>query len=690
MKAARGSPRSTLLLAAMALAASSTLAWNPIRQEASAALRWDVSSAVVWNPDGGVLGSWSNATAVTEMDTGFGVWDAVGQTTINYAQGAQIVDGAMTPVDVTAANYAAVIALDNGQNPVVFDNDRQIFDMLGTPGAVLGFAGFLRTDGAGTITKGYAVMEGDWIDGDAGDGRETTLTIFRGAIVHEIGHFGGLGHSEVNGHLSVGLGACPPPTAVNFETMNPFGHDDAASLHHDDRIGISSLYPSASFINNRARIQGTLFGIDGVTGFDGANMILRVDTANCTSLYNNAQATQSGVNSGEDGGPGSYLFRGLTVPNTHTLEVAAVQGGGSYPIGGASPPSLPAPGEFYNGANESTFDPPDDPAEVGTLSVTTAGTTVSNVDVFLNAADGPAQLGDGADQLTVEDFDGQTPGPQQALIQDDDDFDTVFGFGGATATAWLSRFTPAAGQLPFRVDAVRVLWSNLDPSIVVGRSVELLVYVDAAGTGDPGNATHVALTTPNRTITALNTFVDYALAANDQDDLIVASGDVYLGFFDREGTAPSNDSIATADLDTAGGTSWVGFSNSTTAPSTFQPVTDFASDQTWMIRAIGANLPVAGSIRLSWGDPCNAQNVPGQDFAVYQGNISSLSGVQDHAPILCGTGFAKTVTLAPVDGNKFWLIAPLLSVLEGSQGAGTSSPRAPVSTCRTVQPGACP
>jgi len=370
--------------------------------------------------------------------------------------------------------------------------------------------------------------------------------------------------------------------------------------------------------------------------------------------------------------------------------VAGVEGGGSYPIGGTSPPALPGPGEFYNGANESTFDPPDDPAEVGAVSVTTAGTTVSDVDILLNASDGPGALGGGADALTVSVFDGQTPAPQETLVLDDGDLDTVFGFSGTFATAWLSRFSPSPAQLPFRIDAVRVLWSNLDPAIVVGRSVELLVLVDPAGTGDPGNATPVVLTTPNRTITALNTFVDYALTANDPNDLVVESGDFWLGFFDREGTAPSSDSIAAADLDTTGGTSWVGFSTTTTAPSTFQPVTDFVSDRTWMIRALGANLPAAGSIRLSWGEPCNAQSVPGQDFAVYQGNIASLSGVQDHAPILCGTGFAASVTLAPVAGNKFWLIAPLLSEREGGQGAGTSTPRVPLSTCETVQPGACP
>jgi len=44
----------------------------------------------------------------------------------------------------------------------------------------------------------------------------------------------------------------------------------------------------------------------------------------------------------------------------------------------------------------------------------------------------------------------------------------------------------------------------------------------------------------------------------------------------------------------------------------------------------------------------------------------------------------------PVVGDKFWLVVPLISTLEGSQGSGTSTPRSPMSTCRTVQPSACP
>jgi len=71
-------------------------------------------------------------------------------------------------------------------------------------------------------------------------------------------------------------------------------------------------------------------------------------------------------------------------------------------------------------------------------------------------------------------------------------------------------------------------------------------------------------------------------------------------------------------------------------------------------------------------------------------SIASLSGVQDHAPITCGTGLEHQYIPTPSGGNRFWLVAPLIPGTEGSQGTGSSTPRDPVSTCAPVSPGTCP
>ena len=397
--------RVALFLPVTVLLAGFALAWNPISVQSGGALRWDASAAIEWNPDGGVLGRWSNATATAEMGTALGVWQNVSTAVITYSQGTQIENTSGTPVDVDSSNYAEIINLP-GQNPIIYDNDRDIYDMLGVPDGVLGFAGVLRTDGAGTITQGFAVFQGDWIDDDTGDVGDVTDLVYQGVVVPEFGHFSGLGHTTVNRHLTSGIGSCAPTT--NFATMNPFIHSGASTTHNDDRAGISALYPTSGYAG-RASISGNLIGLDGVNGFDGANMILRQDTTSCSLIYSQVQAMQSGVNPGEDGGDATTNF------------------------------------------------------------------------------------------------------------------------------------------------------------------------------------------------------------------------------------------IAASDNDTVGeNTAFVGYSFDDNVPTSFVHITDPSvgapADRTWMVRAVGANLPPSGTIRLSWGEPCNADSVPGQDFAVYEGAIASLSGVQDHAPIACGTG----------------------------------------------------
>ncbi|UCF68696.1 MAG: hypothetical protein JSV80_05255 [Acidobacteriota bacterium] len=146
------------LLVMVAMLAAPVLAWNPLVRRSNGSLRRDTASAVVWNPDGGTLGKLSNAAAVQMVVDEIGKWQAVPIAVISYAQGGQIIDpDTGSPTDVTSANYNDVMNADNGQNPIIFDNDRDIFDLLGEPSGVLGFAGVLRASGT-TITKGYAVF----------------------------------------------------------------------------------------------------------------------------------------------------------------------------------------------------------------------------------------------------------------------------------------------------------------------------------------------------------------------------------------------------------------------------------------------------------------------------------------------------------------------------------------------------
>ena len=134
-----------------------TLGWNPLFPPTS--FRWSTAGPVVWNPDGGPLGMLTNGEAVSDIAAAFDTWQNVGTASITFTQGPQIVNGSGTPVDVTSANYAQIVNLNNGQNPIIFDNDRDIFDALGVPGALAGFATPQFASGT-TIVKSIMIVEG--------------------------------------------------------------------------------------------------------------------------------------------------------------------------------------------------------------------------------------------------------------------------------------------------------------------------------------------------------------------------------------------------------------------------------------------------------------------------------------------------------------------------------------------------
>ncbi len=666
------------------------LGWNPLSYDPGPPLRWSTAGPVVWNPDGGALGVLSTIDARARCAEAFAVWQDVPTATIAYAQGVQIQDGTGTPVDVRAANYAAILNLANGQNPIIYDNDREIYTLIGKSASVLGFAGVLRTSGT-QITKGYAVLQGEWINGDTTDTREVTIPVFVGVMVHEFGHFSGLGHTSVNfaAWQDGGLGACPPPTLAQLETMSPFANFDMSTLHKDEIVGISTLYPTVQFSSTLAGIAGRVIARDGVSPFDGANVILRRNTADCNLLYDDAQGTQSGVNPAETGGPGTFRFAGLSPGTGYTVAIATIDGGGSYPIRDASgvPPRLGGPDEFYNGAGEDSFDPPDSPASIAPIVAGAGGTTVAGVEVRINNPGLPGAIPSaGSDALRVSKLDGTTPLPTAPLAVDDGSYDSAFGVSGADRLAWVTRFTPHPQDYPFRLERIDLQF--VDPSAAVGRAIQLLVYVDPSGSGNPAAATLVR--TQDAAIQALHgvNFNSFPLVS----PVTVLAGDVYVGAIDLVADAGGTNLIAALDL-TPSGRAYYQLNG--TAPGAFARCTGAGgcNDWTWMIRAYGSAVPGAGTLELSWGPACNAAGVPGQDAAVYQGTLATLTATQDHVPIACGTGGARRWLLPPsaAPGNVYWLVAPLLADREGSLGTGTNgAPRPAIVTCALVDDDTCP
>jgi hypothetical protein len=254
----------------------------------------------------------------------------------------------------------------------------------------------------------------------------------------------------------------------------------------------------------------------------------------------------------------------------------------------------------------------------------------------------------------------------QDLVADDGAGNGSSGYTGASQAAWVKRFTPPCA--PYRLDAVEIQVNH--PSVAAGRPLQMLVYEDPGGSGTPAGSTlvhvqDVTLATVGQPFNALALDAPYTSAG----------GDLYLGFYDLVND-PEDTFIMVFDTSRTGDS--FRKANST-GPSGYGAL----NGSTFLIRARGA-CPGIDALRLSWGAPCNDATVPGQDYALYEGTIAGA--FDDAASLACGTGKARTHALVtPVD-SRFYQVAPLTSVAEGSLGPLTPVPAV---TCLPLGPDPC-
>jgi hypothetical protein len=167
----------------------------------------------------------------------FGSWQAVPSASINFAF-----------VGFTSASPFA----DDGLSVIGFQNEPSEDRTLGSTGFTID-----------TVTG--AIIEADifinsafpWSTSDAGDPNRFDL---ESVVLHEIGHFLGLGHSAL-GETQL-LGPDSRRVLASGSVMFPiaFGRGNTLdrTLQPDDIAGISALYPEASFTSSTGIIRGTI------------------------------------------------------------------------------------------------------------------------------------------------------------------------------------------------------------------------------------------------------------------------------------------------------------------------------------------------------------------------------------------------------------------------------------------------
>ncbi|HSA59783.1 MAG TPA: hypothetical protein VLJ37_08880 [bacterium] len=255
--------------------------------------------------------------------------------------------------------------LGDGTNPLVIDEDGAIVsDFFGAAAkfTTLGFASIIGSDPAsGNAIKGEAVFNAACLNGVeiqpgcGSAGLSFTDDDFTSFIVHEMGHFLGLDHSQVN------LEEATDSDSSNdnlITTMYPrFLIGNGANFktpEKDDRAGLAQLYPASNFASTTWSITGTVFNASGSAELQCANLVAR----NVADPKNDAISALSGDFDPPGTANGEFVILGLTPGATYTIDfepidVSATGASGYTPCRGSS--GEPAPPQFASFTSTDTF-----------------------------------------------------------------------------------------------------------------------------------------------------------------------------------------------------------------------------------------------------------------------------------------------------------------------------------------------
>jgi hypothetical protein len=380
---------------------------------------WDASTfPIKYRVDGGPMsGAVDNATGLARVQSMFNNWQVpTASITYSYA-------GPIQPTGVFAGGNVSNVAHFNAvvgacqrheQNPIIFDEDGLIVSGLGLDPDIIGFAAPCDLDSAsGHIMSGFAVLNGLFQDGiNQFPNFELTAAQFDEAITHELGHFSGLDHSQINVDVlyTQQPDNCKTDSLAGLPLMFPYAFCQSRSsaglpiLSADDVAWISKLYPAASFATTYGTISGNILFSDGLTHAQGVNVIARRVDDSGTPQDESIRSAVSVVSGFRfTGNPGQALtgdnaagdrtgsrtptligYYEIPVPaGTYTVEVESV----SYEFTGGSglgplDPPVPMPGgvpKFWN-SHQNAFNPPK-----GKETITVApGQTIRGINIILN------------------------------------------------------------------------------------------------------------------------------------------------------------------------------------------------------------------------------------------------------------------------------------------------------------------
>jgi hypothetical protein len=276
---------------------------------------WDGSRPIPYTMDPGPLGSFSNIQATQWVADGFNAWAG--------AEGVRLSFQPTAPhsTDITGRNILSVLdARPDSVSLVILDNDGSVLDTL----FGLGFSDFAAGVGYpelfdarnARILQATAIINGT-------DIRRYRPEWIRGALIeHELGHFLGLTHSQLNPEVQ--FDGDPNNDALAPRMSYNEGPNSVPGLHVEDRAWIAALYPRPDAPPTTGAVRGRVLLPDGVTGLQGIQVVARRegdDRATAVSGVSGYRYKSAGGNGSRDFALlGAYELPGLP-PGNYRLAV---------------------------------------------------------------------------------------------------------------------------------------------------------------------------------------------------------------------------------------------------------------------------------------------------------------------------------------------------------------------------------
>lgn len=219
----------------------------------------------------------------------------------------------------------------------------------------------------------------------------------------------------------------------------------------------------------------------------------------------------------------------------------------------------------------------------------------SNASKPLLSASGPPA--DGASAYSKQAATGPVP-----LILDDGSRENALGLTSGGQFIWLNRFTPVASDFPFQLEQVQVFF-GASMGLNVGELVDIYIYEDIDGDGDPGTGSVLAgsfLNAPIQFVDDVN-WSTYNLTA---PIVLNGPGDVLIAVVNRTCGLAAGTFPAAMDETASQGRSWIGLYSAGNVPqppslptdSLWGTIDSVGFPCNWMIR--GAGGPVGGAAAI--------------------------------------------------------------------------------------------